>query len=162
MQDNAEIYSSVDVACSTGWLTHWGEPMANTSLDQFIDTLHQTLGFADNTGSVNLYMAHGGTNFGYTAGACSTPTHGTAIVFKDDCQALEHLSGSSCVLLQCYQIQHWSVGKMLLNAHALTMHVPLYQGPGHVHVMVPICESGFIAGAQLSSCVCHDLPSTHE
>lgn len=43
--------------------------MANTSLDQFIDTLHGTLGFANNTGSINLYMAHGGTNFGYTAGA---------------------------------------------------------------------------------------------
>ena len=43
--------------------------MANTSLDQFITTLHDTLGFANNTGSVNLYMAHGGTNFGYTAGA---------------------------------------------------------------------------------------------
>ncbi len=43
--------------------------MANTSLDQFIDTLHGTLGFANNTGSVNLYMAHGGTNFGFTAGA---------------------------------------------------------------------------------------------
>lgn len=58
-----------DLACSTGWLSHWGEPMANTSLDQFIDTLHGTLGFANNTGSVNLYMAHGGTNFGFTAGA---------------------------------------------------------------------------------------------
>ena len=45
--------------------------MANTSLDQFIDTLHGTLGFANNTGSVNLYMAHGGTNFGFTAGAFS-------------------------------------------------------------------------------------------
>ena len=42
--------------------------MANTSLDQFITSLHDTLGFANNTGSVNLYMAHGGTNFGYTAG----------------------------------------------------------------------------------------------
>ena len=59
----------LNVVCSTGWLSHWGEPMANTSLDQFIDTLHGTLGFANNTGSVNLYMAHGGTNFGFTAGA---------------------------------------------------------------------------------------------
>ena len=48
--------------------------MANTSLDQFIDTLHGTLGYANNTGSVNLYMAHGGTNFGFTAGAFSTST----------------------------------------------------------------------------------------
>jgi beta-galactosidase len=42
--------------------------MANTSVDQFLDTLHGVLSFAGNTGSVNLYMVHGGTNFGYTAG----------------------------------------------------------------------------------------------
>jgi beta-galactosidase len=54
---------------STGWLTRWGEPMANTSVAQFIDTLNGVLSFAGGTGSVNLYMAHGGTNFGYTAGA---------------------------------------------------------------------------------------------
>ncbi|EIE22122.1 hypothetical protein COCSUDRAFT_1093, partial [Coccomyxa subellipsoidea C-169] len=52
----------------TGWLTRWGEKMANTSVDQFLDTLHGVLGFANNTGSVNLYMVHGGTNFGFTAG----------------------------------------------------------------------------------------------
>ncbi|CAL8467305.1 g6842 [Coccomyxa elongata] len=52
----------------TGWLTRWGEPMANTSVEQFLDTLHGVLGFANNTGSVNLYMVHGGTNFGFTAG----------------------------------------------------------------------------------------------
>ena len=68
MPDKGLRWSPI-LACSTGWLSHWGEPMANTSLDQFIDTLHDTLGFANNTGSVNLYMAHGGTNFGFTAGA---------------------------------------------------------------------------------------------
>ena len=63
------VYKHCCMSHSTGWLSHWGEPMANTSLDQFITSLHDTLGFANNTGSVNLYMAHGGTNFGYTAGA---------------------------------------------------------------------------------------------
>ncbi len=47
--------------------------MANTSVDQFLDTLHGVLGFANNTGSVNLYMVHGGTNFGFTAGALPLP-----------------------------------------------------------------------------------------
>lgn len=47
--------------------------MANTSVAQFLDTLHGVLGFANNTGSVNLYMAHGGTNFGFTAGATLPP-----------------------------------------------------------------------------------------
>ena len=43
--------------------------MANTSVTQFLDTLNGVLSFAGGTGSVNLYMAHGGTNFGFTAGA---------------------------------------------------------------------------------------------
>ena len=58
---------------STGWLTRWGEPMANTSLPQFITTLDGVLDYNDGTGSVNLYMAHGGTNFGYSAGAQPGP-----------------------------------------------------------------------------------------
>ncbi|KAK9836149.1 hypothetical protein WJX81_004982 [Elliptochloris bilobata] len=52
----------------TGWLTRWGEAMANTSLSQFITTLEGILSYNDGSGSVNLYMAHGGTNFGYSAG----------------------------------------------------------------------------------------------
>ena len=47
--------------------------MANTSLTQFITTLDGVLDYNDGTGSVNLYMAHGGTNFGYTAGARAGP-----------------------------------------------------------------------------------------
>ena len=43
--------------------------MANTSLPQFITTLDGILDYNGGTGSVNLYMAHGGTNFGYSAGA---------------------------------------------------------------------------------------------
>jgi hypothetical protein len=43
--------------------------MADTDIYTFLDTLHGILGYADNTGSVNLYMGHGGTNFGYTAGS---------------------------------------------------------------------------------------------
>ncbi len=66
--------------------------MANTSLDQFIDTLHGTLGFADNTGSVNLYMAHGGTNFGFTAGA--SWLHAQCLLLNADDYLL--LSSSLC------------------------------------------------------------------
>lgn len=53
----------------TGWLTHWGEPMANTSTAKMISTLEDILRYANGTGSVNLYMAFGGTNFGFWAGA---------------------------------------------------------------------------------------------
>lgn len=86
----------------TGWLTHWGEPMANTcglrltrplsrcccaccnayscgygqkgryncrSADAVVTSLAQVLAYGGNRGSVSLYMAHGGTNFGFWAGA---------------------------------------------------------------------------------------------
>mmetsp|Transcript_19762 Transcript_19762/g.38148 ORF Transcript_19762/g.38148 Transcript_19762/m.38148 type:complete len:669 (-) Transcript_19762:190-2196(-) len=50
----------------TGWLTHWGEKMANTSSKMVASELHEILA---TNGSVTLYMAHGGTNFGFWAGA---------------------------------------------------------------------------------------------
>ncbi|KAK9915942.1 hypothetical protein WJX75_006251 [Coccomyxa subellipsoidea] len=53
----------------TGWLSHWGEVMANTSARFMLQTLSDILSYANGTGSVNFYMAHGGSNFGYWAGA---------------------------------------------------------------------------------------------
>lgn len=58
---------------STGWLTHWGEPMANTSATDMANTLSKILAWDNGFGSINLYMAHGGTNFGYWAGRSSPP-----------------------------------------------------------------------------------------
>ncbi|MGZ3938717.1 MAG: beta-galactosidase, partial [Flavisolibacter sp.] len=55
-----------------GWLTHWGEKWARpdtNSLKKEIEFLLQ------NKKSFNLYVVHGGTNFGFTAGANSfSPT----------------------------------------------------------------------------------------
>lgn len=42
--------------------------MANTNADLMMATLTDIVQYANSTGSVNLYMAHGGTNFGYWAG----------------------------------------------------------------------------------------------
>lgn len=56
------------VCCSTGWLTHWGDDMANTSAQLLADSLHRILSYANGTGSVNFYMLHGGSNFGGLAG----------------------------------------------------------------------------------------------
>ena len=63
---------------STGWITHWGESMANTSAAVMIKTLGDILSYQNNTGSVNLYMAYGGSNFGYWAGAahCKLQVYG--------------------------------------------------------------------------------------
>jgi beta-galactosidase len=50
----------------SGWLTHWGETMANTSSAQLAAGMDQIYGL---NGSVNLYMGHGGTNFMLFAGS---------------------------------------------------------------------------------------------
>lgn len=49
-----------------GWFDHWGEPHHVRSADSMIATVDELL---DAGGSVSLYMAHGGTNFGLWAGA---------------------------------------------------------------------------------------------
>lgn len=51
-----------------GWLTHWGEAWAAPSLPKLLEEVTFLLA---NKKSFNLYMAHGGTNFGFTAGANS-------------------------------------------------------------------------------------------
>ncbi|ONK59308.1 uncharacterized protein A4U43_C08F5110 [Asparagus officinalis] len=50
----------------TGWLTHWGEKNAETNADTTAAALQKIL---SRNGSAVLYMAHGGTNFGFSSGA---------------------------------------------------------------------------------------------
>ncbi|XP_027928587.1 beta-galactosidase 8 isoform X1 [Vigna unguiculata] len=50
----------------TGWLTHWGEKIAMTDADSTAAALEKIL---RKNGSAVLYMAHGGTNFGFYSGA---------------------------------------------------------------------------------------------
>lgn len=50
----------------TGWLTHWGETIASTDADFTAMYLEKIL---SKNGSAVLYMAHGGTNFGFYSGA---------------------------------------------------------------------------------------------
>ena len=49
-----------------GWLTHWGDPAFQ--IGDFTATLRQLLAEGR---SFNMYVVHGGTNFGYSAGANS-------------------------------------------------------------------------------------------
>jgi beta-galactosidase len=59
----------VPVFCSElypGWLTHWGEAWARVGTEDVLKDLRWLL---DNGKSFSLYMFHGGTNFGFTAGA---------------------------------------------------------------------------------------------
>lgn len=50
----------------TGWLTHWGEKIQETNADFTATALQKIL---ERNGSAVLYMAHGGTNFGFYNGA---------------------------------------------------------------------------------------------
>ncbi|WP_143310435.1 glycoside hydrolase family 35 protein [Chitinophaga vietnamensis] len=51
-----------------GWLTHWGEPWQRPGIDGISKEVKFLM---DTKRSFNLYVVHGGTNFGYTAGANS-------------------------------------------------------------------------------------------
>jgi beta-galactosidase len=51
-----------------GWLTHWGEEWARPDTAGLMKEIKFLM---DNKKSFNLYVIHGGTNFGYTAGANS-------------------------------------------------------------------------------------------
>jgi len=51
-----------------GWLTHWGEQWAKPDTTELFKEIKFLM---DNKKSFNLYVVHGGTNFGYTAGANS-------------------------------------------------------------------------------------------
>jgi beta-galactosidase len=51
-----------------GWLTHWGEEWAKPDT---ISLLKEVRYLMDNRKSFNFYVLHGGTNFGFTAGANS-------------------------------------------------------------------------------------------
>jgi beta-galactosidase len=51
-----------------GWLTHWGEKWAKPDTAGLFKEVKFLM---DNKKSFNLYVIHGGTNFGYTAGANS-------------------------------------------------------------------------------------------
>lgn len=56
-----------------GWLDHWAEPFQKVKT---ADVLQQMQKYLDSSVSFNLYMAHGGTNFGFTSGANYDKDHG--------------------------------------------------------------------------------------
>ena len=51
-----------------GWLTHWGEKWAKPDTAELLKEVKFLM---DNKKSFNFYVIHGGTNFGFTAGANS-------------------------------------------------------------------------------------------
>lgn len=56
-----------------GWFDHWRDIHHTRNSLEIVDELK---GFIENDASFNIYMFHGGTNFGFTAGANHNPNHG--------------------------------------------------------------------------------------
>lgn len=48
-----------------GWLSYWGQTFATVDIDPVINTMKDML---DSNVSFSMYMFHGGTNFGFSAG----------------------------------------------------------------------------------------------
>lgn len=55
-----------------GWLAHWAEPHPKVDASK---VARQTEEYLKNDVSINYYMAHGGTNFGFTSGANYDKNH---------------------------------------------------------------------------------------
>ncbi|SFU37287.1 beta-galactosidase [Pustulibacterium marinum] len=55
-----------------GWLDHWAEPFVEIDAETIAN---QTETYLKNKVSFNFYMAHGGTNFGFTSGANYNDEH---------------------------------------------------------------------------------------
>merc|ERR1719431_1391105 len=91
------VYSTVDFGCSSdvkqafhvqrlfeprgplvnseyypGWLDHWETPHSQVDTNCVVKTLADML---DLGASLNIYMFHGGTSFGFTAGSNTLPFH---------------------------------------------------------------------------------------
>ncbi|XP_073993183.1 beta-galactosidase-like isoform X2 [Rhodnius prolixus] len=58
---NSEFY--------VGWLSYWSEPFSRTEIKPILETIDKML---NKNVSFNMYMFHGGTNFGFTAGSGSS------------------------------------------------------------------------------------------
>ncbi len=56
-----------------GWFDHWRDKHHTRNS---LEIVNEIKGFIDNGASFNMYMFHGGTNFGFTAGANHNQGHG--------------------------------------------------------------------------------------
>lgn len=63
-----------------GWFGHWGENLQTRPAEEVMVEINA---FLDNDYSFNLYMFHGGTNFGFTAGANMTHDYEPTITSYD-------------------------------------------------------------------------------
>ncbi len=68
-----------------GWFDHWGEKHHTRKSDSIIKEFQS---FVDQNASFNMYMFHGGTNFGFGAGANFKGTYQPTVTSYDYCAPL--------------------------------------------------------------------------
>lgn len=54
-----------------GWFNRWNEPLVTRETEELVAAVRETI----RLGSINLYMFHGGTNFGFMNGCSARGTH---------------------------------------------------------------------------------------
>jgi len=111
----------------TGWLTHWGEDYARPDTS---DLKREVEFLLKNMKSFNYYVIHGGTNFGYTAGAnAPSPTGYQPDITSYDYDAPINEQGlptAKYAMLRCLMQQH--TGKVLpdLPAPIPAIEIPAF------------------------------------
>jgi len=86
-----------------GWFDHWGEEHHARESAEVAEALEEIL---DENGHVNFYMFHGGTNFGFGAGANNYGKYEPTITSYDDDALLTEWGG--------YTPKYYAVRKVLL------------------------------------------------
>ncbi len=86
--DALKPYGELPKMCTEfwcGWFDHWGEEHHTRTADDLIPELEA---FLEQDASFNMYMFHGGTNFGFTAGANHQKGYEPTVTSYDYCAPL--------------------------------------------------------------------------
>jgi len=87
-----------------GWFDHWGGEHHARESAEVVEALNEIL---DDNGHVNFYMFHGGTNFGFMAGANYYEKYSPTITSYDDDALLNEYGG--------YTPKYYAVREVLLT-----------------------------------------------
>ena len=74
----------------SGWFNRWKEPIIKREPEELAEAVHEVL----EQGSINLYMFHGGTNFGFMNGCSARGTIDLPQVTSYDYDALLDEAGN--------------------------------------------------------------------
>ncbi|MCL2195969.1 MAG: beta-galactosidase, partial [Oscillospiraceae bacterium] len=91
-----------------GWFDHWGAGHHARDSKEVVDCLNEIF---DDGGHVNFYMFHGGTNFGFTAGANFREEYSPTVTSYDDDAPLNEYGG--------YTPKYHAIRKVLLERQGI-------------------------------------------